>query len=266
MARFLKAPFWSLVRHWIIQLDKTRSLMWEHTVGWLRATGWIPFLITGVVSNKWQPSDSLKAASDQNPGLALPVFYINLRHRKDRNRETLSELRAAGLLNFSRLDATANALGALGCAQSHVAALEDLEATGAPVALVCEDDIGFVAESDLLELVLADFMSRPGLGVLCLSYRLRGPAFPVSTNLALGNNLQTTAGYVVKESALRAFQQSLRSSRDRLAEGIAVSAASIDVRWKSVQFREMSFCIPRVSIAQQRRSYSDNAGKTKFYG
>lgn len=266
MARSLRAPFWSLVRHWVIQLTKTRSLVWEHTVGWLRALGWIPFLVTGVISKKWRPSDSLRAASNQNPGLALPVLYINLAHRKDRNRETLLELRAAGLSNFSRLDATANALGALGCAQSHVAALEGLEATGEPVALVCEDDIEFVADSDLLELVLADFMSRPGLGVLCLSYRLRGPAFPVSRNLALANNLQTTAGYVVKESALEALQRSFRSSRDLLAEGEAVSAASIDIRWKSVQFREVSFCIPRVPIARQRRSHSDIAGRMKFYG
>lgn len=266
MARYLRAPFWSLVRHWLIQLAKTRSLVWEHTVGWLRALGWIPFLVTGVISKKWRPVDSLRATLNQSPGLALPVIYINLAHRRDRNRETLAELDSMGLTNFSRLDATANALGALGCAQSHVAALEGLEGTGEPVALVCEDDIEFVAESDLLELVLADFMSRPGLGILCLAYRLRGPAFPISKNLALANNLQTAAGYVVKESALLALQQSFRSSRDLLAKGMAVSAASIDIRWKSVQFREVSFCIPRVPIARQRRSYSDIVGRMKFYG
>lgn len=257
------------MRHWGIQARKIQSLGFEYVVGWLRAILWLPIVPCLYFSRKWVSTNARQREaanlSEVNPRFLL-TRYINLAHRKDRNREVRLELSGAGLANFERFEAFRHPLGALGCALSHVAVLEDLARSDADVVFVCEDDIEFVGKAGQLETVLDDFVVRPELDVLCLSFRLRGPAFPIGPHLALANNIQTTAGYVAKRSAFQILIESFERSARELERGEPIEKASIDVRWKALQYSRLLFCIPRMPIARQRESLSDIAGKVKFYG
>lgn len=259
----------ALMRHWVIQASKSRSLGGEYLVGWLRAILWLPALPWVYFSRKWL-SKTGKERHGSNPDQvarrALVTRYINLHHRKDRNREARLELSGVGLETVERFEAFQHSVGALGCALSHVAVLETLARSDVPVAFVCEDDIEFLGNAGQLEVVLQDFMARPELDVLCLSFRLRGPALPIGAHLALTNNVQTTAGYVAKRSAFGPLIESFRQSARDLERGAPIEKASIDVRWKALQHSRLLFCIPRMPIARQRESHSDIVGKVKFYG
>ncbi len=259
----------TLVRHWVIQASKARSLGEEYLVGWLRAILWLPALPWVYFSRKWLNKTGKErhgSNHDQVARRALATRYINLQHRKDRDREARLELSGVGLENVERFEAFQHSVGALGCALSHVAVLEAFARSDIPVAFVCEDDIEFLGNAGHLEVVLQDFMARPELDVLCLSFRLRGPAFPIGAHLALANNIQTTAGYVAKRSAFGPLIESFRRSARALERGTPIERASIDVRWKELQYSRLLFCIPRVPIARQRESHSDIVGKVKFYG
>lgn len=259
----------AVTRHWLIQASKSLSLGGEYLAGWYRAILWLPVLPWVYFLRKL-----LRKTADQRPGRGLQqtaprtlvTRYINLQHRKDRNLEVKLALSGVGLETVKRFDAFQHSVGALGCALSHVSVLESLDRSGVPVALVCEDDIEFVADAGQLAVVLEDFMNRPELDVLCLSYRLRGPAFLLGKHLALANNLQTTAGYVAKRSAYKPLIKSFQESAQLLESGAPIEKASIDVRWKALQYSGLLFCIPRMPIARQRASHSDIVGKVKFYG
>lgn len=250
-----------LSRHWYLQARKLVSLWWEYIIGSIRAVAWVPLVVAGWVGRKWRQD------RDQNPNSSdFPVRFINLSHRTDRKVETVEQLKKAGLSRAVRFEAVPNANGALGCALSHLGVLDELVRIDSPVAMVCEDDIEFTGHNSELERAVEDFLSRPALGILCLAYRLRGPSFPISRFLGVANNLQTTACYLVKKSSVHELMQSFSESADLLARGVSPSRASIDVRWKDLQFNKIVFCVPRVSLARQRESFSDIVGKTKFYG
>lgn len=258
----------SLLRHWLIQAHKEISTVTEYLTGWFRAIGWIPVLpaIYFLRLKSSKEKDVKQFSRFDEPALkSLVTKYINLRYREDRNQQAKIALKSVGLDTVERFDAIQAPIGALGCALSHVAVLESLFKSKVGVALVCEDDIEFVGNARQLATVLEDFMRRPELDVLCLSYRLRGPAFPIGKHLALGNNIQTTAGYVVKQSALQPLIRCFKESAELLEDGAPISSAAIDIKWKELQFSRLLFCIPRMPIAQQRQSYSDITGKVKFY-
>lgn len=258
-----------LSRHWLIQARKAMSLVTEYLTGWLRAILWMPVLPLRYFQRlRRSQKEKVEQSSrfDEPVVESLVTKYINLRYREDRNQQARIALESVGLDTVERFEAIQNPIGALGCALSHVAVLESLLRSEVVVALVCEDDIEFVGNARQLATVLEDFMRRPELDVLCLSYRLRGPSFPIGKHLALGNNIQTTAGYVVKQSALEPLIRSFKQSAALLEVGAPISSAAIDIKWKELQFSRLFFCIPRVPIAQQRQSYSDIAGKVKFYG
>ena len=258
-----------LSRHWLIQARKAMSTATEYLTGWFRAIVWVPFLpliYSLRLRNSRKKNVGQYFRSNESVRRDLVTKYINLRYRKDRNQQARAALTSIGLDTIERFEAIQNPIGALGCALSHVAVLEGLIQSEIAVALICEDDIEFVGTARQLTTVLEDFIRRPELDVLCLSYRLRGPSFPIGKHLALGNNIQTTAGYVVKKSALQPLIKTFKQSAEVLAGGAPVTSAAIDIKWKELQFSRLLFCIPRVPIAQQRQSYSDITGKVKFYG
>ncbi|MBF4167785.1 glycosyltransferase family 25 protein [Enterobacter hormaechei] len=73
------------------------------------------------------------------------VIYINLKERKDRNKSIKKELKALGvpLNKIFRLDAKRHLIGQIGCAQSHMEAMNLAIQEGWGNILVLEDDMIF---------------------------------------------------------------------------------------------------------------------------
>jgi hypothetical protein len=164
-----------------------------------------------------------------------------------------------------RFAATENPNGSVGCAQSHIAVLEEFVKKSDAAFMVCEDDIEFLSDPVDVEHLIIEFLEHPALDVLCLSYRLRGPKLPISSAIAVANNIQTTACYVVKRSSAPALIANFSESKSLLLAGAPPSIAAIDIKWKELQSGELIFAIPRSNLARQRKSYSDNAGQVKEY-
>ena len=71
--------------------------------------------------------------------LELPVFYINLKEDKIKNKETKETLKALGFKNIIRFEAILGKDKTEGCAMSHQAILNEIEVDGP--FIVFEDDI-----------------------------------------------------------------------------------------------------------------------------
>ena len=255
-------------RHWFLQLSLVFSRAQEHMKGIAMFLGWLPGLAAAGLSGKRRVGPFVAQKSwlpYVESRCDVPFFLINLDARVDRLEESLQEFAKIGLRPPARVAATAHPNGALGCAASHISVLERLARQDFEMAVVCEDDIAFVARRQELEALLEDFFHHPSIGVLCISNRVRGPRLPISRHMAISNNVQTTACYAIKPWAVEAVLSSFRESARELASGAPLHTASIDQTWKKIQGTEIFFGVPRISTARQRESFSDIAKKRKLY-
>ena len=240
----------------------------EHLDGWRAGLLWTPRVFRAWKAGVFRSSRLRKhrAAPSSLPKiLNFPVFYINLDHRQDRNYETLAEFEMMRVLDPLRVSAIRDENGALGCARSHIAVLETLRQREFEMAMICEDDVEFLVSRERLDRVLRDFMNRDGVGVLCLANRVRGPRFRISSSLAVANNVQMAACYMVKRSSLEPLLESFLESARGLSQGGGPNEFAIDQKWKELQTGVIFFAVPRRQIARQRESYSDIEKRVKFY-
>ena len=256
----------SLLRHYSLGLGRWLRVLYEYSVGLLKFVLWVPRLSKKLHLLLSGPTDS--KYEDSIPNLALSPLdarFINLESRKDRLILIESELDKLAFVKKERFIGVKDANGSLGCARSHVTVLTQFLESDDETLMVCEDDLEFVGSSSQVELAIQEFLDNPALDVLCLSYRLRGPKVPVSSMLSIGNNIQTTACYVVKRSAAAELLANFVESEALLSSGADPTRASIDVRWKILQMDRLVFAVPRRILARQRESYSDIVGKVKLY-
>lgn len=209
---------------------------------------------------------SRKPCASQLLGWAeIPVFYISLESREDRDRETRRELDLIGLRNYQRFNGIFNSYGILGCALSHSGLLASLETVQGPV-MICEDDIEFLASQSDLEEILKEFLEDDRLDVLCIAYNHKAKPRPVGKLLAIVHNTQTASCYVVKERARRILLKNFQGSVQRLERGGNESRFAPDIFWKRLQRGRLFFAIPRERAARQRASFSDIQRKWVDYG
>ena len=74
------------------------------------------------------------------------IYYINLDHRKDRNREILNEFKKMSIPEekIVRISAIKDVMyGDLGCSKSHIEAMKKFKASGKNNCIIFEDDFMF---------------------------------------------------------------------------------------------------------------------------
>lgn len=192
------------------------------------------------------------------------VLYINLESRPDR-RASMERLFADNAIVSSRIEAVSAVPGILGCGQSHVKALSTPVPSDTPI-MVCEDDLVFTVSRAQLDEIVGEFLCNPALDVLCLAYNLRAKPVPVSRNLQITDNTQTTACYVVKPDAVRYLRESFAESVDDLMGGMDTKKAALDIAWKKLQGGKLIFAAPRKRVAVQRPGFSNIAEAFVDYG
>lgn len=193
------------------------------------------------------------------------VRLINLKHRADRLHDAQEEFESLGL-RFERVEAVLHNIGLVGCARSHVLALNSLEISEGEVGLIAEDDFSVICSEEDFRKLVAEFSRNQGLDVLCLSHESKGPFFKVSENLQVSIDTQTTALYLVKKSGIRPLVQLFESSAEALLSGSNERTHALDILWKTLQRKKLVFAIPLRPIARQRASLSDIQGRFVNYG
>jgi GR25 family glycosyltransferase involved in LPS biosynthesis len=202
----------------------------------------------------------------------LHIIYINLDNRKDRRKNTITELQKLDInqeCNRHRLSAIRaknNEHKALGCTRSHIAAIETAIKNNWLYVFICEDDIMF-NNPELFKTQLYSFLEE-GHDWDCIL--TAGNNFPPYIRLPSGtavcvNKCQTTTGYIVRNSyyttMLRNFQEShdlLKTNKNKYCK------YAIDKWWFSLQESNKWFLIIPLSITQ-RSGYSDIMCKNADY-
>ena len=233
-----------------------------------RDAAWIPHVVNVLLR-------VLLRARFVQPRTATPTFsdfrdsgffcYINLDSRTDRKKQFEHELARTEFPSVRRFSAEQRESGAWGCALSHQAVIGLAIESGARFAVIFEDDVELVTGFEVLASSLAEFLRNDLLDVFCVGNKTAGLTVPVSRNLSLANDIQTTSFYVVKRDALQALLRSATKSVSLLAAGGPVRSCAVDIVWKELQAGELNFCVPRKRLATQRPSHSDVAKKWADY-
>jgi GR25 family glycosyltransferase involved in LPS biosynthesis len=198
------------------------------------------------------------------------VLYINLEHRKDRNSDILSELSKLECKNIHRIEAVLDSVcGHIGCAKSHVKALEFAIESNWDSVLVAEDDLKFT--DDLPNLYKINDIPWD---VMLLGYGHK--TLVDCEHLLLKRVIKSscTHGYIVRKHYYRTLLENFQESIDVLTQqlknhieecnkkGIEVTKLisgvyAIDQSWLKLQSKDIFYVFePQIGI--QSKSVSDN--------
>lgn len=197
------------------------------------------------------------------------VYYINLDHRKDRLESIQEQLKKTNIANdkIVRIPGVYDKdFGPLGCAKSHVLALETFIQSGKETCILLEDDFVFTQEQpDIFSWINIFFSSEyaSSYDVLMLSANIIHSQ-PVSDCDVITKitEAQTASGYSVRKHfapiLLENLQESVRLLEQHGTEFTKQNGMFYnDQYWKKLQPMNQWYCL-QPKIGKQMCSYSDN--------
>jgi len=127
-------------------------------------------------------------------------FYINLKSRKDRKKEVMTEFKSTPF-KLKRIDGVKTTYGALGCTLSHIKCLENALAHKLPWVFIFEDDVQFdIDKTEAIDILksVSDFLDNQQnhWSVVLLSYN-KGKIYGATHNKHIRKirNTQTAGAY-----------------------------------------------------------------------
>lgn len=188
----------------------------------------------------------------------LKYYYINLSHRTDRNQHILEQFKSYNINNYERIEAdTGNNRPVLGCAKSHILALNKFIDSNDDMAVILEDDFTFTIPveqyNNLLNLL---FKSDIDYNIVLLAGNII-KSKPYNTFLNYCVDVQTTSGYIItKKFASKLLNNFIEAS---------LKIKPIDRYWKHLQKLENNFFIFKPKCGRQRPDFSDIMKKKVNY-
>jgi glycosyl transferase, family 25 len=187
------------------------------------------------------------------------IYYINLDHRHDRNKEIIGELTKMGIpsTKYERFPAIYHKeIGGVGCGRSHIAILEDALKKGYHQIMVLEDDFMFCVTPQKFYDSMEN-LNQMEYDICLLSYNMiDSKGIENSSNFRKVLNSQTTSGYIIKRHYFQKLINVFKEAVDGFEKTNYHWIYAIDVMWKPLQQIDNWICfIPR--LGKQRPSYSD---------
>lgn len=195
------------------------------------------------------------------------ILYINLDNRPDRKQkiETVLEKAEVPVNLIHRIDAVLNEdCGHIGCAYSHIRALQYAKNKAWERVMILEDDFEFVQQNSFLFNTLK--MLPPKFDVLMLS-TVYNKTTPFKGNIHKVHYGTTTSGYIVTKEYLNTlihcFQEAVSKMENQLVEfkktnpnkKMYETSFAIDQYWFPLQQRD-DFFITVPNIGTQGNSQS----------
>ena len=256
------ASFLPALRAWVS--SKARVLSWFLWTGTRKVKAPfrnIVFRVRVAGRRRFSSSRTAQPATVKITSLSdIVVNFISLESRIDRRSELLPEFSRMGLAHATHFVALKRENGALGCAESHHAVLEQF-GQSERLLMVCEDDISFRLSAEQLLAVVQRFAEDPLLDVLQLDIRTRSKLFYHNELFKLTNNSNSTGCYVVKPYAVRVMRSYFRESVLRLRKGQPDRRAAIDVVWTKAQQMKLVFATPAQRVVIHKSGHSDIVGR-----
>jgi len=192
------------------------------------------------------------------------VLYINLAHREDRRLHIEKELKNLETIckTTERIDAVKHKIGARGCADSHIKALNRAKTQGWKNVLIVEDDLIFHKNAALS---IAYAMHSHDFDVLLIAGNIKSTRKLDIDGLSKALEVQTTSCYLVKAHYYDELIASFTKSSKNLTRKKKARQWAIDKHWFKLQKRD-NWLVFNPTFAHQRPDYSDIEHKKVDYG
>jgi glycosyl transferase family 25 len=186
----------------------------------------------------------------------IPVIYINLDSRPDRNQHVKNELAKVGINKPDRFKALKLENGALGCSMSHLKCIENAKQKDYPCVFICEDDIEFLDPSLFLNQMQTFLNSNINWDVIIVAGNNMLPYTPVNNTCIKVLNCQTTTGYIVKKEYYDKLMQNYKEGIQKLMKDPTNNEYKIDKYWFRLQREHNWYLIIPLTVVQ-KEDYSD---------
>lgn len=188
-------------------------------------------------------------------------LYINLNHRTDRKEQIEKELQD---FNYQRVEAIYTPKkGWVGCAHSHLKAINLAKTMDIPYIAIFEDDFMFIR--DKMEVINVIKNTKLNWDVILLS-RNGGLLESTTGDLIRIKNAKTTSGFIVNQKYFNKFEQMVHECIHLLSKNSNNKKEySIDAYWLNYQNKDNWYTINPIA-GRQRPGYSDIEKKYYNYG
>jgi GR25 family glycosyltransferase involved in LPS biosynthesis len=203
------------------------------------------------------------------------IYYINLAHRQDRRSQIETSLGRI-FAKFERVNAVNGKLlngipskiaSGVGCALSHLNALQRGLESGADLTFVFEDDFDWELRDPEVITKISELETQE-FNIVALSYHIPAISIPQlnRSRVVYARNVQTTAAYVVTRSFIPELMRNIEFGITKLIESLNLDRYMIDQHWKKLQGEEGGFKIAVPRLGCQKAGTSDITGSAEDYG
>jgi GR25 family glycosyltransferase involved in LPS biosynthesis len=180
----------------------------------------------------------------------IPILYINLEHRKDRNEQIIDELNKYNL-TAERVEAIKHIDGCIGCGLSHIKCLDLAIERNYEEVIILEDDFIFLQNPDKLNLNINFDIFLLG-GTIYKSEK--------ENNFNRVIDASRTEGYIIKKH----YYETLKKCFNESVENLLIKHEhkyKLDILWKQLQIKDNFYFNDFGLIGGQREGYSDIENK-----
>lgn len=186
------------------------------------------------------------------------VLYINLDERTDRRAQAEKEFKRVGL-NAQRVQAIKMKPGALGCTLSHIKCLEMAKEKNWDHVMICEDDILFAKDTDLIKTQFNTVLKRHNdWDVIALGVAISKGKYIDDSTARLEEAWCTTC-YIVRKEYYDVLLYNFNISAKRLRKNI--NNSGIDYIWQSLQKRDYWLTVLPILVIQHATNSDIDTGK-----
>jgi GR25 family glycosyltransferase involved in LPS biosynthesis len=194
------------------------------------------------------------------------IYFINLDHRKDRLEQITAVLHDLEVPpeKIHRISAVYEpTFGTLGCAKSHINALEHFIRSGLQTCIVLEDDFVYEDKKRFLESMNYVFEKNVFFDLIMLAYNHKSVEWRPTHHPILKkvSRVMTISGIMISKEFAPKLLENYKEGHEKLLNHVLKHNKLyrdyiIDVYWQRLQPSSEWFCFsPR--LGYQRESYSD---------
>jgi GR25 family glycosyltransferase involved in LPS biosynthesis len=183
-------------------------------------------------------------------------YYINLDNRTDRNTHMIRQFDTFNIKNYTRISATKESFGAIGCTKSHIIALKKFIDSGDDICFILEDDYKFVIDPEKYNELLQKLEhSKIYWNIVLLAGNI---LHSIEHNDFLRKclNAQTTSGYMINKIFARLLLTNYETGLASLTK-TKNKKYCIDQHWKLLQKPENNWFVFIPKCGKQMSSFSD---------
>lgn len=199
------------------------------------------------------------------------LYFINLEHRKDRLEHITKELSKTNIdkSKINRIEAIYNKnLGILGCAKSHILALETFISTPDNIknCIIFEDDFEFTESQSVVNHLINQFFNNvKDYDVLMLASNTKAEVECSVSTITKIMDAQTLSAYSVNKKFAKTLLENFKESVGILKfVGYKIEHICFDMYMKRLQPKSNWFCL-KPKVGKQMESYSDIEYKVVDY-